>query len=269
MVRVIEIPPLSGDELPERIRDRKRVINNITLRSNQQNPMKKFNLVSNDEFQMTLFRYFRQHGFFYQRREREWAQRSRELRSIGIEKGPGIKKLVQLIASFHADKGAKGLGPANAKVAVGKLFEEIPYGEISKTKPDLALQLFLVSENIDDVYRDVAARRKGLRDVRGHANLTLFALVTAVMRSAGAQWGHPSLTTDLLGQWDAWGDWVKPWRLLVEEGARAVLSTYKSESRGRDELTMNNFFKNRSYVDAALGKANTAKLRRLARDVIG
>src|SRR5439155_10613911 len=65
MVRVIEIDPPRGDALEEKIQRRKEVIGKIAVRSNQQNPIKSWDLASNDDFQLELFRFFRNRGFFY------------------------------------------------------------------------------------------------------------------------------------------------------------------------------------------------------------
>src|SRR5438067_2996379 len=113
MVRVIEIEPPLGDGLDQKIVRRKEVINKIAVRSNQQNPIKSWDLVSNDDFQLELFRFFRRKGLFYERRNREWKRRSRELRSVHITYGTNIKALAQLIASYHWSKPR--LGPVVAK----------------------------------------------------------------------------------------------------------------------------------------------------------
>src|SRR6266705_4069907 len=59
MVRVIEIEPPLGDALDTKIQRRKEVIGKIAVRSNQQNPIKSWDLASNDEYQLELFRFFR------------------------------------------------------------------------------------------------------------------------------------------------------------------------------------------------------------------
>jgi hypothetical protein len=276
MVRIVQIPPLQGGELPDQIRQRKQIIRNITVRSNQQNPMKKWNLVSNDDYQLGLYRFFRRHDYFYERRDREWADRSRELRSVDIEKGPNVRKMAQLIASFYSEEGTRAysdrgiLGPARAKLSVGKLFEDKPYEAIRKAGPELAFQLFVVNENIIEAYGPVAKRSKGLREVKGHANLARFALVTRAMRLEGAKWGQPSLTDHLLGQWSSWyGDSFNPWVTLVGEAARITLEGFKEERRRQgQELTMNNFFKTQSYVGKLMQRAQGREIRKLARRVL-
>jgi hypothetical protein len=270
MVRIIEVPPLGEKEMKKQIRKRRDIIDNITTRSNQQNPVKRWTLVSNDDFQMDLYRFFRRNDFFYERREREWNQRSRELRSVGVTKGPGIKKLAQLIASYHCDSDV--LGPARAKLSVGKLFEERPYEMIRKTSPRLALQLYVVSENVEEVYAALAARRspKYFLEMKGHANLTVFALVTKVLSDKGARWDTEEFTNLLFAQWECWPEGpMLAWRKLVEAVSRAIHEAYRHENdRSSVELTMNNFFKTDAYVSEIFRRPTSRELGRLARSAL-
>src|SRR5690606_24971505 len=110
------------------------VINKISIRSNLQNPITKWNLAANDDFQLELRRYFRQKNFFYETRKNEWDFRKTELKNIGVSKGPFMPKLTQLIASYYYDK--KYLGPAIAKQSINDLFvEETAYKKIRNTDP--------------------------------------------------------------------------------------------------------------------------------------
>jgi hypothetical protein len=113
MVRIIEIPPLRAADLPEQAARRKEIVRQIALRSNSQNNIKKWDLVSNDDFQLDLARHFRIKKMFYERRRHEWSQRRSELKSVGITRGPELKRLTQLIAA-HCWK-SKSLGPVAAK----------------------------------------------------------------------------------------------------------------------------------------------------------
>jgi hypothetical protein len=55
MVRIIEIPPIKGDDIAEQIEKKRDTLNKISVRSNRQNPIKKWDLVSNDDFRpMTI-----------------------------------------------------------------------------------------------------------------------------------------------------------------------------------------------------------------------
>ena len=58
MVRIIEVPPSTNHDLPQQVEQRKAVIHKISIRSNLQNPIKRWNLVANDDFQNDLSRYF-------------------------------------------------------------------------------------------------------------------------------------------------------------------------------------------------------------------
>src|SRR6185437_14646581 len=104
----------------------------ISIRSNRQNPIKRWNLVSTDDFQHDLARFFRKKRLYYERRDREWSDRKTELKSLGISRGPDIKWLAQLVSSYHWDN--KLLGPVPAKARLGELFDGKPYQLVSKTK---------------------------------------------------------------------------------------------------------------------------------------
>ncbi len=140
MVRIIEIEPPRGDAIEEKIVRRKEIINKIAVRSNQQNPIKSWDLASNDDYQLELFRFFRSKGLFYERRDREWQLRSRELKSVNISYGTSIKWLTQLISSFHWEKPR--LGPVVAK-KVADLFENTVYETIREVKGLNSLSRFI------------------------------------------------------------------------------------------------------------------------------
>src|SRR3989442_14001001 len=143
MVRIIEIEPHKGNSIDEKITRRKEVINKIAVRSNQQNPIKKWDLVSNDDFQLELYRFFRHKGYFYERRDREWNLRSRELRNVNIKDGCDVKWLTQLIARFHWSKPR--LAPAFAKQNVADLFDGELHQAMQRPPPELPFQLYLLA----------------------------------------------------------------------------------------------------------------------------
>src|SRR5207249_2334847 len=128
---------------PAQVARKREVVNKISIRSNQQNPIKCWNLVANDQFQISVYRFFRSRGYFYERREKEWSYRSRELRSAGIVKGPNIKFLAQLIAAFHWDNSK--LGPVTARSNVAELFSGGTYEGIRTTPLETVCQVFLLN----------------------------------------------------------------------------------------------------------------------------
>jgi len=274
MVRIIEIPPIEGDDLPKQIEARKDVLNKISIRSNRQNPIKKWDLVSSDDFQLELYRYFRRKGFFYERRDREWSQRSRELKSVGIERGPGIKSMTQLIASFYWDN--KKLGPAIAKHSLGELFEEEAYDFIHHTPPELAYQIYVVGWNLDTCYRQLAKSKQYIANLRGHINLTLFAVVVKVLQSAGARWGDPEFTQLLEQQWesDEWstGHYVR-WQQLTKACVDYIRAYYNKENAEflkveGDRLAFANYFKSQTYIATIMCSPIPSKLTKLAKGVL-
>lgn len=272
MVRVIEIEPPRGDALEQKARRRKEVIGKIAIRSNQQNPIKSWNLVSNDEFQLELFRFFRSKGFFYERRDREWNQRSRELRSVGIQYGTSIKWQTQLISSFYWSKPR--LGPVAAK-NVAELFEGELYAKIRETLPELAFQIYLLGEILWEARSDLAKEKVYIRNLRSYEFFALFSLATRALTEVGAKWGGVDLTSQIHGQWkdEYYPKLYNLWRKLTKECIDRILEAFKKESRGysreyKRELTYANYFKNQSYVSRILKASLPGSIKRCARTAL-
>lgn len=266
MVRVIEIEPPIGDGLDAKIRRRKEVIGKIAVRSNQQNPIKSWDLASNDDFQLELFRFFRSKGFFYERREREWRQRSRELRSVGIKYGVTIKRLTQLIASFRWSKPR--LGPVAAK-NVADLFEGDVYQSIRETSPELVFQLYLLDVALWECRNNLSKEKVYIRNLKRYEYFGLFSLTTRVLAEVGAKWGHPDLTGQL--QYDP--AHYNRWHKLTKGCIDHILIVLKKEShsysrRVGEKLTYANYFKNQTYVSQMLKKSLPVELKRDARAVL-
>ncbi len=271
MVRVIEIEPPRGDALDEKIRRRKEVIGKIAVRSNQQNPIKSWDLASNDDFQLELFRFFRNKGFFYERRDREWKQRSRELRSVGIKYGTSIKWHTQLISCFHWSKAR--LGPAVAK-NVGDLFEGEIYDSIRETLPELVFQLFLLDEALWESRSDLAKDKVYIQNLKSFEYFALFSLAVRALTDAGTKWGTPELTTQFHGQWpDFYPSRFKLWQRFTKACIDHIVAAFKKEARqySRREgqaLSFANYFKSQSSVARMLKKPLPGEIKRCARVVL-
>lgn len=271
MVRIIATPPTKGTDLPQQIRRRKEVISKIAVRSNQQNPIKKWDLVSNDDFQLELYRHFRRLGFFYERRNGEWQQRSSELKAVEIIKGPNIKHLTQLIASYYWNK--KGLGPAVAKHSLGDLFEGTAYELVRQSPPELAYQIFLVGDCVDWSCRDLAVAKHYINQLSGRINLVLFALVSKSLQNAGASWGKSEFTDLLDSQWEKWPNVRHQWRELTKACIDHVVKFYKKDAQTLYKAegyrpTYINYFKNQAYVSGILNAPSPQLLTKLARKVL-
>ena len=267
MVRVIETEPPRGDALEEKIQQRKEVIGKIAVRSNQQNPIKSWDLASNDDFQLELFRFFRNKGFFYERRDREWRQRSRELRSVGIQYGASIKWHTQLISSFYWSKPR--LGPAVAK-NVADLFEGEIYDIIRETPAELAFQLYLLDEALWESRSELSKDKVYIRNLRSYEYFALFSLVVRALTEAGAKWAEPDLTTQLHGQWkEYYPKHFNHWRKLTKACIDHIVAAFKKEARQYSrregqELTYANYFKSQSSVARMLKVGLPMEIKRCA-----
>jgi hypothetical protein len=271
MVRVIEIEPPYGDSLDLKIQKRKEIIGKIAVRSNQQNPIKSWDLASNDDFQLELFRFFRSKGLFYERRDREWRQRSRELRSVGIKYGISIKWLTQLISSFYWSK--QRLGPAVAK-NVAELFEGELYDGIRETPAELAFQLYLLDAALSESRSKLSQEKAYIRNLKWYEYFALFSLVTRVLTQIGTKWGDPDLTKQLHEQsTEYYPTHLNRWRKLTKSCIDQILVILEKEARAHarrvgEEMTYANYFKNQGYV-ARMLKANLPNsIKRLAREAL-
>lgn len=268
MVRVIEIEPPRGDRLEEKIQKRKEIIGKIAVRSNQQNPIKSWDLASNDDFQLELFRFFRNKGFFYERRDREWRQRSRELRSVGIQYGASIKWHTQLISSFYWSKPR--LGPAVAK-NVADLFEGELYDEIRETPAELVFQLYLLDVALWESRSELSKDKVYIRNLRSYEYFALFSLAVRALTEVGAKWGTPDLTVQLHGQWkEYYPTKSNLWRKFAKVCIDHIIAAFKKEARQYSrreggELTYANYFRAQVYVSRMLKKGLTGEIKRCAR----
>ncbi len=271
MVRVIEIEPPRGDAIDEKIQRRKEVINKIAVRSNQQNPIKSWDLAANDDFQLELFRFFRSKGYFYERRDREWRQRSRELRNVNITYGDSIKRLTQLIASFYWSKPK--LGPAVAK-NVAILFEGSVYEAIQETPPELAFQISLLDWNLWECGGELANEKAYIRKLKSYDRFAVFSLAVRALQEAGAYFGSPVFTEQLQSQnKEEWATYYRCWKKLTKACIDHTIDTFKKESarearKTGDELTYANYFKSQWYMTRLVEAPLGGEIKRSARAVL-
>lgn len=270
MVRVIEIEPPLGDNLDHKILRRKEIINKIAVRSNQQNPIKSWDLVSNDDFQLDIFRFFRSKGLFYERRNREWNKRSRELRSVHIKYGKNIKLLAQIVCSYYWSKPR--LGPVAAK-KVKELFEGDLYTAIRLTSPELVFQLHILDENLWECERDLSREKVYIRNLKSYSHFAVFALLVRSLQIAGAKFGEKAFTEHLERQWDTWDKTYRLWKELTKACVAHIVECYKIEARNHrglegEDLTHANYFKNQGYISKALNANLRGEINRFANTVI-
>lgn len=273
MVRVIEIEPPRGDNIQEKIQRRKEIIHKIAVRSNQQNPIRAWDLAANDDFQLELFRFFRSKGCFYERRNREWQQRSRELKSVNIEYGSSIKWLTQLIASYYWSKPKPKLGPAVAK-NVADLFEGAIYEAICETPPELAFQIHVLDSNLWECERDLANEKVYIGKLKSYGHFAFFALAVRALQETGASLGNPDLTEQLLAQWPEWHPtFYRLWKALAKACIDQTVGAIKKEvmrhaRESDDELTYANYFKSQGAMTRLLELSLGGDIKRCARAVL-
>jgi len=271
MVRVVCVPPPArGADAPEKAAETKEIINRISIRSNQQNPIKPWNLRANDDFQMEIARRFRKDDFFYERRDREWKLRSVQLRNVGVAKGPSIKPLMARLACYHW-KNPK-LGPVQAKGHVGEIFDGDAYDVIRReTTPELAYQVYAVSTNVLDALRSLSARKYS--NARAHVDLATFSIVCRALTAEGAAWRKDDFTAYLQRQWADWEDWEKAWVALARAAADLVLERFEkaarlAQRREGEDLTLKNFVRRKEDIHALLSGPVPGKLRKAAKQVL-
>jgi len=248
MLRIIEIPPLSGSDLPEKISKKKDIVNKIAIRSNQQNQIKLWNLVANDNFQLDLYRFFRGKSFFYERREKEYKTRRRELRNVQVCQGPSLTRMCQLICCYKWHD--KRLGPAVAR-NLAKLFDATTYDTIKETNPELAYQLFLLDEIIYKYWK-VLANKKYISNLKNYPRQSLFSLIIKVTESSSVKWGNPDLTPILEDYYNSNSEHNKL-RSFVKFCLDFIYQQYQRSKqvyyrKEKDLLTIANYFKSNLYM---------------------
>jgi hypothetical protein len=268
MVRVIKISSPSPSDLPNESNRRKDIIRKISVRSNRQNPIKKWNLVSNDDFQHDLARYFRDKKLYYERRDREWTHRKAELKGLGIGRGPNIKRLTQLIASYYWDK--KPLGPVAAKRELGQLFDGKPYELIEMTTPELAYQLYVLERIVNDIVGQLSVSKKYVYRMESHMRFTLFALCVKALQTAGANFGTSKMSARLEAEASSpghqWFSFCNELTQFVRSDYQRAAAAYRKSVGG--DLNYANFFKSQNYVGRILARRFPPRIKRNARRIL-
>ena len=265
MVRIIEVPPSGNHDLPQLVEKRKAVIHKISIRSNLQNPIKRWNLVANDDFQNDLSRYFWGKKLYYERRQFEWKYRRLELQGVGISRGPDIRWATQLIAAYYYDR--KKLGPAVAQGKLNELFEEDTYAIIRSTSPHLVYQLYLLAEILERCLRRLSSAKQYISSVHGYIDLSAFSLICRSLFEAGLRLGDETLESAIENAYNNDSNEVLPvMKCLVDH----ILSDYK-RAKGKAlrmddvELTPANYFKSTKHIAVLLDKPMPRKIKKITR----
>ena len=264
MVRIVEIPS-EELELQDKISIRKEIIHKISIRSNMQNPIKRWNLVSNDDFQNELFRYFWSKNLYYERRQNEWDFKKYELRNIGISEGSDIRKMAQIIASYHYNK--KGLGPTEAKGSLNDLFAEESYKYIRDTSPELTYQLYLLNELIRYYLNELKKSKKYIFNVHRHIKYCLFSLVCKILDFNGIKWGSDEITK--LFEFELYDNENSKWKELIKICIDYILTFYikqeKILKKKQEKLTYPNYFQNKTQIQEIFNRDIPGNIKTLSK----
>ena len=268
MIRIIQVkPPETGDFSAEAAK-RRDIIHKISIRSNLQNPIKKWNLVANDEFQHDLARFFRKKERYYERRAGEYSERATELKSVGIQRGPRITVLTQLIASYFWD--VKQLGPIAAKGNLADLFDGEIYDHIrTKTSPELAYQLYLLDQMIHLCVKELSEQTQYAAELASYGRFALFAMCSRALKAKGAPFGELRFSDVLERELVAPASW-QAWKVFCKVGLASIWSAYKEyikfqKKQTRREPSLANYTKSQEY----LGKFVTGSLPKLFQQEAG
>jgi hypothetical protein len=246
MVKIIEVSPPREAHFKEDIAKRKEVINKIALRTNRQNTIQKSDLVANDEKQHEIAAFFLKNGLYYERRKREWNRRKIELQSVGIDKGPTLRYLTQLGASYFWET----IGPAKARSGVKSLFDEDIYQKITSLSPETFYRLTLLQSFLLQAASRVASKTSARnRELRKYMNFAMFSLCVKVLTRIKIDIDKSTEVSFLAKNENA------AWDALVRELFKMIDGHFRrtsSQQRSNGALTIINYSKNATFMSSLL-----------------
>jgi AIPR protein len=252
MIRIIQVKPPGTGDFSADAEKRRDIIHKISIRSNLQNPIRKWNLVANDEYQHGLARFFRKKKLYYERRAGEYSERATELKSVGIQRGPNVTVLTQLIASYFWD--FRQLGPVAAKGNLADLFGDDVYSYIRKASPELAYQLYLLDWILHWCVKELATHTQYAADLESYGRFALFTMCSRALKAQGAPFGESRFSSLLERelQKPTTASW-RVWKAFCKAGLASIWSAYKEyvkhqKKQTRQEPSLANFTKTQEYL---------------------
>jgi hypothetical protein len=263
MVKIIEIPRPNPKNFAKDVAARKDIINKIALRTNRQNFIRKFDLAANDEKQQDIARYFRKHKLYYERRQKEWETRKIDLQSVGVVRGPSLKKLMQLGAAYLW----KSIGPAKARSSVNGLFDVENYGALTDISPEVFYRMYLLQDTLLESAKRVAHRSsRRNREMRKYVNFVMFSLVIRELQRLGRglekEVDCPYLRDDHDKEWD---NLIKGLYVHIYQHLTAL----KKKQTDKSNLTIINYSKNATYMSDLLKLKLNDRLTRTLKSITG
>ncbi len=246
MVKIVSIPALSQKEWGEKVAERKEIIKKIAMRTNRQNTIKLADLVANDDVQQEISMFFRRKGYYYERRQREWLVRKVDLQAAGIDKGPRLKNLMQICASYLWNS----VGPAKARSSVQKLFGNDIYPHLTDVSPHVLYYLWLIMLSLEESAARVSMKGSAqLKSISKYANYALLSLMAKALVAAriNLEKGVNATTIEQSrrGRERNWDLLVKSQLMAI---SRAFRAARKEDHKKGYEVTVANYFKNASHM---------------------
>lgn len=163
LVRIIEIP--TDTNTP------KKFINNIILRTNQQNKMYTYDLKANDPLQVSLAADFLQFKIFYDKRRGDWDINKRIYKNEGLDRLKSTD-LAKILVSCRLDLG----GVITAKQSIEELFTDKYFQKIFDVSFEEVLFKYYLFDIVERAILGINSKRISRRE-RGIAVFTCFAIV--------------------------------------------------------------------------------------------
>lgn len=224
---------------------RKKFINDVIFRTNQQNKMYAYDLRANDIRQVELARDFMNNSVFYERRRGEWYERRRAFQNQGIERLNCVE-LAQILAAFNPN-----IGVAVAKKGKEELFrKDETYDDIFyKSFPEIYLA-FRAFRFVSGAIEEIPSRRIKPR-MRRHALFTVAAILHDTVVS-GRHYGKIKSATGTVNH--IWGTRYWPQhsyklKKITQKIFKDCWSIWRKENKKDPTLSPNNFFKNDKWND--------------------
>jgi hypothetical protein len=262
MVRIIQIQTNGSGNFEDDKRLKIDIVNKIAIRSNLQNPIYKWNLAANDEYQNVLKKYFNQKKLFYETRKKEWDNKKSYLKSNGYERGPFMPKLMQVLASYYYKE--KNLGPANAKGQLNELFDlNKAYLKITSTIPEIVYQIYLFDELIKFSISELS-NLNYINKIKKHCNYALFSLYTKLIDELSIEWGSKEFTEFLESTFK---DYPNSWTVLTKKLVGEVIieqfkiAKNKYLNENGSDLSYNNYFKNVTHMKDLMNVKISSSIR--------
>lgn len=169
LVKIIEIPPQAN--IP------KKFIDNIILRTNQQNKMYTYDLKANAPLQVSLASKFLEYHIFYDRRRGDWDINKRIYKNEGLKRLQS-KELAQILVACRSDLG----GVLTAKENIEALFTDKYFSKIFSTPFEEVLFKYYLFYLVKDSIRNIKTKKPTRRE-KNIVVFTCFAIVWEAIES--------------------------------------------------------------------------------------